>query len=356
MGVFKRGKVYWADFYFREKRYQFSTLQTDKRKAQEAEAAAKLRLLKGEMGIRERQPAPTLSAFLDKEFLPFVESKCASKPATMRYYQFGVKTLKDSTFASLTLDQITDQHAGAYVAQRAKLSPSTVNCGLRTLRRALNLAERWARVDKAPRITLMSGERQRDRVLNDAEADAYLAVCEQPWKDVATLMLGTGCRPSEILSLRWEQIHLNGSGGWIQILLGKSRAAKRLLPMVPRVYSALKARHLEHGNPEKGWLFPAETESAHLQSDGLAKTQHAVALTKAKVNDKRLTKFCPYTLRHTALTNLAASGCDAFTLARIAGHSSITITQRYCHPQQEAIEAAFEKLQSKPALPESATR
>jgi hypothetical protein len=54
--------------------------------------------------------------------------------------------------------------------------------------------------------------------------------------------------------------------------------------------------------------------------------------------------FEPYCLRHTALTRLAAAGCDAFTLARIAGHSSITITQRYCHPQAEAIEAAFGKV------------
>jgi hypothetical protein len=35
--------------------------------------------------------------------------------------------------------------------------------------------------------------------------------------------------------------------------------------------------------------------------------------------------------------------CDAFTLARIAGHSSITITQRHCHPQADAVEAAFSK-------------
>ena len=54
--------------------------------------------------------------------------------------------------------------------------------------------------------------------------------------------------------------------------------------------------------------------------------------------------FEPYCLRHTALTWLAESGSDAFTLARIAGHGSITITQRYCHPQAEAIESAFLKM------------
>jgi hypothetical protein len=31
------------------------------------------------------------------------------------------------------------------------------------------------------------------------------------------------------------------------------------------------------------------------------------------------------------------------SLARIAGHSSITITQRYCHPQTDAVETAFSK-------------
>jgi integrase len=42
--------------------------------------------------------------------------------------------------------------------------------------------------------------------------------------------------------------------------------------------------------------------------------------------------------------SVGRAGCDAFTLARIAGHSSITITQRYCHPQADAIERVFAKL------------
>jgi len=54
--------------------------------------------------------------------------------------------------------------------------------------------------------------------------------------------------------------------------------------------------------------------------------------------------FEPYCLRHTSLTRLAEAGCDAFTLAKIAGHSSITITMRYCHPQADAIERAFSQI------------
>ena len=50
----------------------------------------------------------------------------------------------------------------------------------------------------------------------------------------------------------------------------------------------------------------------------------------------------PYDTR--PLTQLAQAGCDAFILARMAGHSSITITQRYIHPQADAIERAFAPL------------
>ena len=44
------------------------------------------------------------------------------------------------------------------------------------------------------------------------------------------------------------------------------------------------------------------------------------------------------------LTRLGEAGADAFTIMRIAGHSSVTISQRYVHPSPEAVEKAFERL------------
>ena len=49
-------------------------------------------------------------------------------------------------------------------------------------------------------------------------------------------------------------------------------------------------------------------------------------------------------LRHTFLTRLGESGCDAWTLARIAGHSSITISSRYVHPSEDAVLSAMSRL------------
>ncbi len=243
MAIYKRGKVYWYHFIFAGKHIQGSTKQGNPRIARQIEASHRTSLVKGEAGFREPKTI-ALADFIKHDFLPFAESKFkATKPRTLRYYQYGAKTLLESAFATLDLRHLTDQHAGQYAAKRANLSPSTVNCGLRTLRRALSLAVQWGKLDRMPRITLAKGERQRDRVLTEEEADNYVAACSQPWKDAATIMLGTAMRPSEVFSLRWESVLLNNSSGLLQITDGKSRAARRILPLVPSVFAALKARH-----------------------------------------------------------------------------------------------------------------
>ncbi len=209
----------------------------------------------------------------------------------------------------------------------------------------------WGKLDRMPRIPLAKGERQRERVLTDAEIKLYLENCRQPWEDAAALILGAGMRPGEVYGLRWEFVLLNGHGGLIQVSEGKSKAARRILPMIPDVYDALKARHKQQGRPAQGWVFPTSAKCGHLEQ-GTAKTQHSAALAKANaaaIKDKLpppLKPFEPYVMRHTALTRMAPF-CDPFTLARIAGHSSITITQRYCHPQANAVEAAFSKFGSR---------
>jgi len=54
--------------------------------------------------------------------------------------------------------------------------------------------------------------------------------------------------------------------------------------------------------------------------------------------------FVVYSLRHTFLTRLSETGCDAWTLARIAGHGSIGISTRYVHPSEDAVLAAIERM------------
>ena len=50
-----------------------------------------------------------------------------------------------------------------------------------------------------------------------------------------------------------------------------------------------------------------------------------------------------HSTRHTALTDLGAAGADAFTIQAIAGHASVTTSQRYMHPVPETIQRAVSK-------------
>jgi len=337
MGIYKRGGVWWYKFMFNGQLVRHSTKQGNNKVAGNMEAAHRTRLANGEVGIREKKPAPLLKDFLTKDFLTFATTKHAAKPLTLRYYKQGCDMLTKSSLAGLKPDEITDQHAQAFAAKNASMSASGINRGLRTLRRACNLAYTWGKIEKPVKVTLAKGEVQRDRVLTEDESDRYLKACPHPWKDCATIILDEGFRPGEVFALRWPHVLLNEDGtGLIQIVAGKSKAARRVLPMTPRVHALLLARYKAAGKPEDGWIFPASNPDDHI-NDGLTKGQHRKALDDSKVAD-----FVPYVLRHTALTRLGEmAGGNVFALASIAGHSSITVTQRYIHPQADQINRIF---------------
>ncbi len=119
---------------------------------------------------------------------------------------------------------------------------------------------------------------------------------------------------------------------------GNARDARRLLPMTPRVRKLLEGRWEATGKPIEGWVWPAPTKSGHVEPCSLKK-QHAKALKISKVR-----AFVLYSLRHTFMTRLGASGCDVWTLARIAGHSSVAISARYVHPSEDSVLLALENL------------
>jgi hypothetical protein len=43
------------------------------------------------------------------------------------------------------------------------------------------------------------------------------------------------------------------------------------------------------------------------------------------------------------LTRFGEAGADAFTIKKVAGHSSVTISERYIYPTPEGQERAFER-------------
>ena len=179
-------------------------------------------MARGNRSIFEKRIAPTLIDFLKKQFQPFTETRFAPKPKTLDYCLFGADMLYKSDLVNLRLDEITDQHAGRFASKYFNLSPSTANCAY------IVVPFRWrsngVRLSGCRKSAWRRVERRRERVLTDDEASRYLGACPHPWKDAATLILGTGLRPGEVFKLRWDFVLLNGHGGLIQVSEGKKLA------------------------------------------------------------------------------------------------------------------------------------
>ena len=67
---------------------------------------------------------------------------------------------------------------------------------------------------------------------------------------------------------------------------------------------------------------------------------------KATSRKTPIASFGLYDCRHTFLTRLGEANTDPFSIQRIAGHSSIVVSQKYVHPTPERLEDAFARLES----------
>ncbi len=375
MAVYKQkgSKKWWYKFVWNGEVIRESTKQTNKRVAEQMEAARRTLLAKGEVGIRDKKPVPTLAEFAERDFLPFVRATLKNKPNTVRFYENSVRNLKAySKLASLPLDAINSDVVGWFVAHRREqrqesrggkpLEVSTINRDLAALRRMFHLAQEWGRVSTVlPKVKMLPGENQRERVLRADEESAYLNAAnelgqrieqeyqealigiratkrgEQPKKpdafvlrDVIATLLHCGLRPEECFRLTRDNIR----DGAIWIFRGKRKGSRRRIRMTDRVRGFLDMRLSRFG--ESGWLFPAETRSGHVEPSSIRK-QHTKALTASGV-----VPFELYVLRHTCLTRWA-KWMDPFTFHRVAGHADMKTTMRYVHPSDAEMDEAIIK-------------
>jgi integrase len=366
VGIYKRGEIYWYKFQWMGKLIRESTKQGNDKVARQMEAAHRTSLAKGEVGIREKVAVPTLKQFCDIRLEPWAkatfEHTCKNN---WFWFRAGIRRLRAcKSLAKATLDEITNEKVAGFAAheqarwqnrgrgeEEAKcgLAVSSINSSIRVLRRILNLAVEWGVVESAPRLALLPGEHHRERVVTPDEELRYLRAASALLADVATVLADTGMRPDECYRLRWEEVNwANGRNGSVLVTHGKTAAARRVLPMTPRVRATLGRRWEGSGKRTEGWVWPAPTRSGHIDHSSLKK-QHARAfrVTNAEAKKNRIapiTPFVLYSFRHTFLTRLGQSGCDAWTLARIAGHSSIAISSRYVHPSEDTVLAAMSRL------------
>jgi integrase len=182
----------------------------------------------------------------------------------------------------------------------------------------------------------------RKWILLPEHEQEYLDACTEPLRTVAIVILDAGLRPDECFHLRWENVRFIDEKRAVLIVPGtKTAAAARPVPMTPRLRGIIEARWKEAGKPTTGWVFPAKRAKVGHIVDNTVYEPHQNAVKKVKLNPR---EFVLYALRHTCLTRWGNSGMDAWTLARLAGHSNIRQSMTYVHPSDNALHAAIDRM------------
>src|ERR1700730_11765259 len=94
----KRGAcgVYWYKFMWMGKLVRKSTKQGNDKIARQMESAHRTSLAKGEVGLRDKKPAPTLSEFIENRFEPWAKStfEKASPKTWFDWYRVGLRAIE----------------------------------------------------------------------------------------------------------------------------------------------------------------------------------------------------------------------------------------------------------------------
>ncbi len=272
-----------------------------------------------------RRAVPTLAAFAEGHFLPYVRERLRSA----KNYEVQLRTRLVPLLGRRALDEITP---GDVAELRRRLvadglANGTVNRHLALLRRMLNLAIRWQIVDgRNPAGSPgMLPERHRDKFLTPEQARAFVrALDADPWRDAANalaLLLFTGARKHEVLSARWDQVDLRG--GFLQVPLSKT-GRPRAVPLSAAAVRVLEVQAVRRvaGNP---FVFP----SGKAAGRPIVAVQNAWERARDRAGlpaDLRV-----HDLRHSLASALANIGTPLSEIGAVLGHRQLSTTTRYAH-------------------------
>jgi integrase len=365
MAVYRRGRIYWYDFWFQGRRIQESTGFTNKKSATDAESVRRTKLLEGKAGLCPQKPAPRFDDQV-KQFLAW--SQLHHRPKTHELHQTNCDTLL-RFFKTKWLDEITRglvedfKHARIGESRRnandgSTISPATVNRALTTLKKLFNHAKSlgFNVANPTEDVQFFDEGNGRMRVVSFEEEIKYVAAASQPLRDIARVILDTGLRPEEVFRIRVENVDF--SGRTIFNPFGKTKAARRKVTMTAEVAEILRRRMGDLAEADTGGqllLFKAAPSKRKMPRGpyvfgsrgdstrpiGSVRKAHDAAVENAAIDEH----FRLYDLRHTFATRAVASGVDLPTLSAILGHTKIQMTMRYVHPAEEQKRAAIAKLE-----------
>ncbi len=137
------------------------------------------------------------------------------------------------------------------------------------------------------------------------------------------LLICTGARKSEILTARWEYLHM--SERILTVPLAKSGKAHH----IPLSDEACRIIEKLAKNKRSPWIFPNKSGEKHISSlffiwDKIRRKLH---IPDVRIHD----------LRHSFASLLVTSGSSLYEVQKILGHHNPKITMRYAHLSQKSL-------------------
>ena len=286
----------------------------------------------------------TVAELADRFLREYVAVRC--KPWTIMTYRGALERWILPALGRLPVGAVTHEHVAA-LHYRLRDIPYRANQVVAILNRMFRLAEVWGlrRAGDHPcrairkyrehhRERFLSEEefRRLGRVLDEVEAETGEGRGRRLGASVAAalrLLMLTGCRRNEILTLRWEEVDLEAA----ELRLRDSKTGPRVVPLPAAAVSVLAALPRVPGNP---WVIPGAKPGGHLSN----LNDHWLRIrARAGLDDVRL-----HDLRHSFASRALALGESLPTIGRLLGHGQVATTARYAHLARDAVKASASRV------------
>ncbi|MFO7553816.1 MAG: site-specific integrase [Desulfobacterales bacterium] len=240
---------------------------------------------------------------------------------------------------------------------KAKLSAKTASHCLGLIRAMFNKANAWNLYDgpnPVKKIKMPTVQNARDRFLSTEEAnfllyelkrnrrfkdDEYHEIKNPRLHDMALISLHTGARASEIFNIKRLDVDLNN--GLVTLRDTKNKET-RYAPITAAVREILTKRMPTNPN---AYIF---TDSRGKKIKEVTNSFNRV-VNEIGFNDNvkdRRQRVVFHTLRHTFASWLAIQGTPIYTISKLMGHKSISMSERYSHLSPDHKKEAINNLET----------
>ncbi len=297
------------------------------------------RIKAGEDPIPEPLPArlaggPTVAGLAARYMEKHVAVRCKASTAEGIRGLLGKYILPE--FGKLPLLAVERERVAAFHV-RLNGVPYAANRAVALMSRMYAMAADWEMVPDGTnpcRSVRKYPTRGRERFLTDTEfrrlgevlgeAATKGGVSVHAVAAIRLLML-TGCRKSEILSLQWTDIDLEAG----ELRLRESKTGPRAVPLSPPAAKVLAELPRVPGNP---WVIPGQKPDTHMTN---LDDPWRIVRERAGVENVRI-----HDCRHSFASRALALGESLPVIAKLLGHSQIRTTARYAHLARDSVRAA----------------